>query len=88
MFATSDSTDVTASVTGIFLQFGVLGAFALLALWFFFTVYRREVERADRAEAALAALNSDLREKVMPALLDSVRVNTELQQLLREKRQW
>lgn len=86
MWAASDPTDATASVTGVFLQFGVLGAFALLALWFFLTVYKREVERADRAEVALAALNSDVREKVIPALTDTIRVNAELQELLREKR--
>jgi hypothetical protein len=86
MWFASDSTDATASVTGVFLQFGVLGAFALLALWFFLNVYKREVARADRAEAALAVLNSDVRDKVIPALTDTIRVNAELQQLLRDRR--
>jgi hypothetical protein len=87
MFTTSaDPTDVGNSIAGVILQFGVLGALVLLAIYFFFIVYKREVERADRAEAALAALNSDVRDKVMPALIDTVRVNAELQDLLRERR--
>lgn len=86
MLAASDATDVGSSITGVFLQFGVLGAFALLALWFFLTVYKREVARADRAEAALAVLNSDVRDKVIPALTDTIRMNTELKELLREQR--
>lgn len=73
-------------VAGVFLQFGVLGAIALLALWFFLVVYKREVARADRAEQALATLNFDVRDKVLPALIDTIRVNQELKELLREKR--
>lgn len=86
MLSAADPTDLTASVTGVFLQFGILGAFALLALWFFLSVYKREVERADRAEEALAELNSDVRDKVIPALTDTIRVNAELQELLRRER--
>lgn len=86
MWAASDPNDVAGSVTGVFIQFGVLGAFALLALWFFMTVYKREVDRADRAEEALAQLNAQVRDKVIPALTDTVRVNAELQELLRDLR--
>lgn len=75
-----------SGITGVFLQFGVLGAFSLLALWFFLTVYKREVARADAAERALAALNSDVRDKILPALLDTIRVNQELKEILREQR--
>jgi len=84
MHAASIAADT--GITGVFLQFGVLGAFALLALWFFLTVYKREVSRADAAEAALAVLNADLRDKVIPALHDTIRVNQELKEILREQR--
>lgn len=77
---------VDPGITGVFLQFGVLGAFSLLALWFFLIVYKREVSRADNAERALAALNSDVRDKILPALLDTIRVNQELKEVLREQR--
>lgn len=86
MLGASVAADATNSVAAIFLQFGVLGAFALLALWFFLTVYKREVARADRAEAALAVLNTDVRDKVIPALTDTIRMNTELKELLRDQR--
>lgn len=87
MWAAADDMSTAAdSVTGVLLQYGVLGVFALLALWFFLTVYKREVARADRAEEALSELNLQVRDKVIPALTDTVRVNAELQELLRERR--
>ena len=84
--AASDATDIGSSVTGTFIQFGVLGAFALVALWFFYRVYTREVDRADKAEQALAELNHDVRAMVIPALTDTIRVNEEMKDILREIR--
>lgn len=86
MIVAAVTAATNAGITGVFLQFGVLGALSLLALWFFLTVYRREVSRADAAEAALALLNADLREKVIPALHDTIRVNNELKEILRAQR--
>lgn len=73
-------------ITGVFLQYGVLGAFALFGLWFFRTVYKRETERADRAEAALAELNRDVREKVIPVLTEAARAAADAAIVLRDAR--
>lgn len=71
-------------VTAVFLQYGVLGVFAIFGLAFFRTVYKRESERADRAEAALAELNRDVRDKVIPVLTEANRTVSEAALLLRE----
>lgn len=73
-------------VSAIFLQYGALGVFALVSLGFFRTVYKRETERADRAENALAELNKDVREKVVPALTEANRTVAEMANLLRDSR--
>ena len=77
-------TEVSSSIAATFLQYGVLGAVAIVLLWFSFNAIVRERERADRetaradrAEAALAELNKDMREKVIPALTEATRVCTE-----------
>lgn len=73
-------------VTSTFLQFGVLGAVALLGLWFVLTAYRREVARGDTAEKALAELNREMRDKVIPALTEATRALAEYAQSLRDRR--
>lgn len=75
-----------ADTANLISNLGALVVLAAFGLWFFLVVYKREVARADKAEAALAALNSDVRDKVIPALTDTLRVNIELRELLREQR--
>lgn len=73
------TSGATASdVAGIFLQFGVLGAFALVALWFFLRVYKRESERADKEATARYELEREIRDKVIPLLAEFSRAGTEL----------
>lgn len=79
-------TNITGDLASVFLQYGVLGAFAIIALVFFRTVYCRETKRADRAEAALAQLNLDVREKVIPVLTEANRLVAEATALAREGR--
>lgn len=69
-----------------FLQYGVLGAVALLGLWFVLTAYRREVNRADSAEKGLAELNREVREKVIPALTEATTALVECARTLRDRR--
>jgi hypothetical protein len=79
--------NTTGEVTGIFLQYGVLGVFALFGLYFFRIVYKRETERADRAEVQLAELNRDIRERIIPVLTEANRLVAEATALaLREGR--
>lgn len=75
-----------SEIVPVFLQYGVLGVFALCGLWFFRTVYKRETERADRAEAALAELNRDLREKVIPVLTEATRATADAAIAMRDVR--
>lgn len=76
--------DAPGDVAAIFLQYGVLGAFSLIALAFFRTVYRRETERADRAEAQLVELNRDVREKIIPVLTEANRLVAESASIVRD----
>lgn len=80
------ATSAPGEVTAVFLQYGVLGVFALFGLWFFRTVYKRESERADRAEAALADLNRDVREKVIPVLTEAARATADAAIVMRDAR--
>jgi hypothetical protein len=76
-------------LTGIsdsFIQYGVLGAVALMGLWFVLTSYRREVNRADKAEEELRLLNQEMRDKVIPALTEATRVALEYAQRSRDRR--
>jgi hypothetical protein len=73
-------------ITPVFLQYGVLGIFALFGLWFFKTVYKRETERADRAEAALAELNRELRTEIVPVLKEAARAAADAAIVMRDAR--
>ena len=80
------ATQLPAGIADAYLQLGVLGIQALLGLWFGLTAYRREVKRADAAEQALAALNLEMRESVIPALTGATHAVTECVQFLRDNR--
>lgn len=82
----ANAADPTAGITSTFLQFGVLGAVALLGLWFVLTTYRREVNRADAADKALAELNREMRDKVIPALTEATGALVECARILRDRR--
>lgn len=84
MFAAA--SDPSTGITQTFLQFGVLGAVALLGLWFVLTAYRREVARGDTAEKALAELNREMRDKVIPALTEATGALVECARIMRDRR--
>ncbi len=86
LLAVASGADLPTGIASIFLGSGVLGAVALLGLWFVLTTYRREVARADQALAELRDLNREIREKVIPALTEATRAVTENAQALRDKR--
>lgn len=52
-------------------QYGVLGVFAVLLVWFAKLMIGRETARADRLEAEVVRLNNTIQEKVIPALLSA-----------------
>lgn len=60
-----------ASVQTYLLTQGVLGVATLVLGLAFWRAWSRECARADRAEAALAALNHEVQTQVIPALVRS-----------------
>lgn len=66
--------DNPPDIAAVFLQYSVLGAVALLGLWFFLVAYRREVKRADECEAALRELQSKLIDDYVPVLTKAAEV--------------
>lgn len=66
----------SASPEGALLQYGAVGAIALLAIYAVIKLFARQVaqhdrdiERADRAEAALADLNALIRTEIVAGLV-------------------
>jgi hypothetical protein len=53
---------------------GAFGTLSLLLLWFSLGVYKREARRADRAEAALQALQAKVIDLYVPAVTEATRV--------------
>lgn len=52
-------------------QYGVLGVFAVLLIWFARFMINRETARADRLEQEVLRLNNIIQDKVIPALLSA-----------------
>lgn len=76
---------VNTDVVSVFLQYGALGALALVLLLFARGAYKRETERADRAEARLDELHRDMRDKVVPVLTEATRSMADVAVMLRER---
>lgn len=76
--------DLVASAGNTLVNTGALGVFALAALFFFWSVWKadqkekahlQEVIAQERADRAV--LEKEIREKIMPALSDAVRMNAQ-----------
>jgi hypothetical protein len=65
-------------------QYGVLGVFAVLLVWFAKFMIGRETTRADRLEAEVVRLNNTIQDKVIPALLSATGAVEESTELLRD----
>jgi hypothetical protein len=65
-------------------QYGVLGVFAILLVWFAKFMIGRETTRADRLEAEVVRLNNIMLEKVIPALMSATGAVEESTELLRD----
>lgn len=65
-------------------QYGVLGVFAVLLVWFAKFMISRETARADRLEAEVVRLNNTIQEKVIPALLSATGAVAESTEMLRD----
>jgi hypothetical protein len=79
--------------TGAFLQYGIVGVVALLALYGLVKLFNmlqknneREVMRADRAEAELKLLNDTLRDNVIAQLTRATDATARVLALFDERR--
>lgn len=75
----------TGDVTGVFVQYGALGAIALLAMIAVRVLFQREVkaldlerQRADRLEEELRKLNATVQDRYMVTLTEATRVMSEI----------
>lgn len=80
--ADPDGLDVAAP----FLQFGAIGALALLLLAFARGAYQRETKRSDALEEELRRINTELRDRMVPLLTEVARVLADAHTLLRDRR--
>ena len=65
-------------------QYGVLGVFAVLLVWFAKFMIGRETARADRLEQEVLRLNNTIQEKVIPALLSATGAVEQSTEMLRD----
>lgn len=84
---------VAADPGGILLQYGAIGAIALLALYAVVKLfkrqeqlYEREIRRGDQAEEALAALNQLIREQLVVQLTRAADAIARVTELLSDQR--
>lgn len=68
---------------GLLAQYGVLGVFALLLIWFAKVSYKRETDRSDRLEAEVIRLNALIVDRVIPALTSATSAVEDATELLR-----
>lgn len=64
-------------------QYGVLGIFTAILVWFAKGAYQREKDRSDRAEADRDRLYTVMLERLVPALTSATRAAEESADLLR-----
>lgn len=66
----------------IFAQYGVLGVFAGMLVWFAKGAHQRERERGDRMEAEVQRLHALILDRVIPALTSATKAAEESTELL------
>jgi len=78
-----DAADAATGVDiGVLAQYGVLGIFAAMLVWFAKGAHQRERDRADRLEEETRRLNSLIADRVIPALNSASKASEESAQLL------
>lgn len=86
LLAASQASDPTA----VLLNYGAIGAMAVLLLWFSYGAYKRERDRADTLFQLLQATNEKISEKFADALKETKdalsAANEYLRDLARSKR--
>jgi len=81
---TPTGADVAASAADQLPQYGVLGLACLVLGWFSWSGVRRERLRADAAETDRTAMNTAMRDQVVPALIRSTDTTARATEVLAE----
>ena len=76
--------DVGGQIVDGLAQNGPLGLAVLALGWLAYKLITRETARADRAEAALAQLNKELRDDVIPAMVAATHASADATQAVRD----
>ncbi len=76
-------TDAAPGGVNDFIQYGVLGVFTAILIWFAKGAYQREKDRSDKAEAENQRLYTLMLERLIPALTSATRAAEESAELLR-----
>jgi hypothetical protein len=69
---------------GVLANYGVLGLFTGILLWFALRAWQREITRAERLETELREQHQIMIEKVVPALVSAANALNESAQLARD----
>lgn len=86
MLAGSVTPETATTVASVLLNQGPIGALALAIGSFGFIAWKRERDRADAERAAKDALVREFIDKVVPALVESSRVQRDFVDLARRER--
>ncbi len=83
--------DLAAEVDGspgdpvtLLLQYGVLGVFAVLLILYTRSSIKRELEKADRAEAQVRELNDFIRGELLPKQVEATMLHKQVADVLEE----
>ncbi len=72
-----------AAGVGDFVQYGVLGVFTAILIWFAKGAYQREKDRSDKAEAEKERLYTLMLDRVIPALTSATKAAEDSADLLK-----
>lgn len=76
------AADASGVNLGVLAQYGVLGVFATMLVWFARGAHQRERDRADRLEEENKRLNGIIQDRVIPVLSAATRAAEESGELL------
>jgi hypothetical protein len=79
---TLTAADIPSDPVSLLLQYGVLGAFAVLLIMYTRSSIKRELEKADRAEAQVKELNDFIRNELLPKQVEATILHKQVAEVL------
>ena len=77
-------TETAGDPVTLLLQYGVLGVFAVLLIIYTRSSIKRELEKADRAEAQVQELNDFIRNELLPKQVEATILHKQVAEVLEE----